>query len=130
MAPQLLEDTTYHTRTPCNTLVSSHTAGTLMGGAGKAEMLQDDYLQEIHLPRLPGHIGQANALVLVRNSSTSMTGTITQTSPGCTGHCQVSHQSATLEVSHRSATLDVQVTKQTAKPSSLSENPNSPHRWQ
>ena len=44
---QSLEDTTYHTGIPCSTPDSLHTAGTLKGGAEKAEMLQNDYLQEI-----------------------------------------------------------------------------------
>ena len=59
--PHLLADTTYCTRTPqaaCTQLEHSQ------GGAEKAEMLQNDYLQEICLPRLHGHTGQTDPIHL------------------------------------------------------------------
>ena len=70
--PHLLADATYCTGTPYNTPDSLHTAGTFMGGAEKAQMLQNNFLQEIHLPWLPGHAGQTNALVPVRKTAAQL----------------------------------------------------------
>ena len=66
-------DTTYYTGTPYNTPDSLHTAGTLTGGAEKAKMLWNNFLQEIHLPRLPApswniHGGGAGKAEMLQNA--------------------------------------------------------------
>ena len=83
-AYHLLVDTTYCTGTHCNTQDSLHTAGTLMGGANKAGMLQNNFLQRYayhssldmlvvpypYLDCIPlsGHTGSTNTLVPVKRA--------------------------------------------------------------